>query len=250
MFARPNRKSRPPSEGGHGHGRKTRSHKEAVEASQSPALPVPVGPEKTPTMKKKLELPPVPAVVPDRDKAAGVHRWVGGVVQTGESGGCNDRVAALEELVKRLDRKFDGQQERTLDSLKRVEQVVGEAVDRIVRRAREDGVAVTGAVEKLRQEVARVTVASDDRPQATSRSEKRPTMKKKLDAPVVVPAKGPEVEKVVPETQAETERIVAAVDAAHVAEGPASSAEASATYVTDSGPAQPVYKKPSFLAKA
>jgi hypothetical protein len=215
------------SEGGHGHGRKTRSHKEAVEASQSPALPVPVAPEKRPTMKKKLEAPPVPAVVPDRDK-----------------------VAALEELVKRLDRKFDGQQERTLDGLKRVEQIVGEAVDRIVRRAREDGVAVTGAVEQLRQEVARVTVASDDRPQGTSRSEKRPTMKKKLEAPPVVPAKGPEVEKVVPETQASTERIVAAVDAAHVAEGPASSGEASATYVTDSGPAQPVYKKPSFLAKA
>jgi hypothetical protein len=211
----------------------------ATDASQLPETP-----EERPAVKKKKEPRPVLAVVPD--KVAEVHRWAGSIAQTGESGGCNDRVAAVE---KRLERKADEQQERVLDGLKRLEQVVGEAVDRIVRRAREDGVAVTGAVEQLRQEVARVTVASDGRPQATPRSEKRPTVKKKLEAPVDVPAKGPEG-GLRPETQAETERIVAAADAAYVAEGPASSGEASATYVTDSGLAQPVYKKPSFLAKA
>jgi hypothetical protein len=236
MFSRPNGKSRPPSDGGHGHARKRRSQKEvATDASQLPERP-----EERPVVKKKKEPRPVLAVVPD--KVAEVHRWAGGIAQTGESGGRDDRVAAVEELVQRLERRADEQQERTLDGLKRLEQVVGEAADRIVRRAREDAVAVTGALEQLRQEVARVTVAGDDRPQATSRSEKRPAPKKKLEAPVVVPAKGPEVDKVVPETQAETGRIVA--------EGPASSGEASATYVTDSGPAQPVYKKPSFLAKA
>jgi hypothetical protein len=182
MFARPNGKSRPSS--GNAPGRKRRSQKDATDASQSSALPVPVGSE------KRLEPPPVPV-----NKVAGIHRWVGSTVQTGKSGGYNGRVAALEEAVKRFKRKADKQEKRILDGLKRLEQVVGKAVDRIVRRARKDGVAVTGAVEQLRQEIARVTVASNGRPQATSRSEKRPTTKKKLEAPVVVPAKGPEVER-------------------------------------------------------
>jgi hypothetical protein len=71
MFVRPNGKSRPPSGSGHGHahGGKRRFHKAAVDASQLsefPAPPVPVGEDQRPTMKKKLELPAVSAVVPDK----------------------------------------------------------------------------------------------------------------------------------------------------------------------------------------
>jgi hypothetical protein len=205
-------------------------------------------------MKKKLELPPVPAVVPDKE--AGVRRWVGGIVQTGESGGCNDHVAALEELVKRL-RKVDGQQERILADLNSLKQAV-------VSRGQEDGAVIAaqretvdrwkqvagGVVEELRQLTVSEAGVSDARGRVEAQSKGTGKKKKKLETPVVpvVVPDSHEAEKVYPSE--ETKGVVPPVDeAVQVAEGSANSGEASAACSTGSGPAAAAYKKPAFLAK-
>jgi hypothetical protein len=253
MFIRPNGKSRPPIDGGHGHGRKRRSHKVAPEISGVLDAPFsqPAGLVQLPTVKKKLETPD------------------GRVTQRRE---CNDSVAELDEALKRLERKMDEQQVRTRKDLEGLEarlreavgQVVGEAAGKFARRGQEDGAAIAAQreaidrwkqtsfdmVEQLRQAVAGLTVVSNarGRTEAQSRPEKRPALKKKLETPVAAPDKGLVVEKVDPE--AETEGIVFAADDAYVAEGSVSGGEASAILGMDGGlPPSPVYKKPAFLAK-
>jgi hypothetical protein len=277
MFVRPNGKSRPPSDGGHGHGRKRRSHKVAPEISgvlDAPFSP-PAGLVQLPMAKKKLEMPLAVSEKGDR--------------RANQSRECNDSVAELEEAVKRLERKMDEQRARAREDLKAMDeqhervredlkalearvredvkavgQVVVEAVGRFARRGQEDGAAIaaqreaidrwkqasTAMVEQLRQGVAGLAVASTDRgrTEAQSRPDKRPAVKKKLEWPLAAPEKGLVVEKVGPE--AETEGVVLAVDdATQLAEGSASGGEASAILGTDGGPAAAVYKKPAFLAK-
>jgi hypothetical protein len=209
-------------------------------------------------VKNKLE---TPVAVPEKGPV--VEKDERRAVRARDSRECNDCVAALEEAVKRLERKADEQEARVREDLKALEarvrgelKAVGQAV---ARRGQEDGAAIaaqretaTVVVEQLRQAVAGLTVVSDDRGRtvAQSRPEKRPAVKKKLETPVAAADKGQVVEKVGPE--AETEGIVFAADDAHVAEG--SAREASAILGTDGGLPPPpeyklVYKKPAFLAK-
>jgi hypothetical protein len=157
---------------------------------------------------------------------------------TRESQERNVSVAALEEVMKALERKADERQERVREDLKALGQVVREAVEMFVRRGQEDGAVIAAqretvdrwkqeagaAVEELRQCVSGLTVASDGGvlPAAKEKPEKRPAVKKKLETAQAVPEKAPVAEKVVP--GAEAEGVVLAVDdATQVAEGSASS---------------------------
>jgi hypothetical protein len=269
MFCRPNGKSRPPSGRGHGHGRKRRSHKEAVEVSGVLDAP------------KKSE---TPLAVPEKralvEKVGPEVGWP--AAHTRESQERNVSVAALEEVMKALERKADERQERVREDLKALErkaderqervredlkalgQVVREAVDRVVRRGQEDGAVIAaqretvdrwkqeagGVVEELRRLTAGSAAVSDVRGRAEAQV-KGTVKKKKLETPVVpvVVPDSHEAEKVYPSE--ETEGGVPPVEEASAdqAEGSANSGEASAACSTGSGPAPPpAYKKPGFLA--
>lgn len=174
MFCRPNGKSRPSSDGGHGHRRKRRSQKEAVEVSGASCAPIPVeSPKKSST----------PLFVPEKRAHPRELRERNASVAAADEQQkrTSDELRGLAVAVAAFGRKADEQHERIREDVKLLvserPQRTSDELKGLEARVREELRAVAGELEQLRLAVAGLAVAKDDlgkadEPQSTTKQRK------------------------------------------------------------------------------